>query len=74
MPSAGPRLRMPGPELPELRAATIEGERLLIGKLRSGRWREDEEIMALVRRLGTARTRVGVAGRMAARRARPHPA
>jgi hypothetical protein len=36
--------RMPGPELPELRAATIEGEKLLAGKLGSGRWREDEEI------------------------------
>jgi hypothetical protein len=38
--------RMPGPELPELRAATIEGEKLLTGKLGSGRWREDVEIMA----------------------------
>ena len=38
--------RMPGPELPELRAATIEGEKLLTGKLGSGRWREDEEIVS----------------------------
>lgn len=37
--------RMPGPELPGLRAATIEGEKLLAGKLGSGRWREDEEII-----------------------------
>jgi S-adenosyl methyltransferase len=38
--------RMPGHELPDLRAATIEGEKLLTGKLGSGRWREDEEIIA----------------------------
>jgi hypothetical protein len=37
--------RMPGPELPELRAQTIEGEKLLVGTLGSGRWREDEEIL-----------------------------
>ncbi len=37
-------LRLPGPELPELRAVTIEGEKLLVGTLGSGRWREDEEI------------------------------
>jgi hypothetical protein len=37
-------LRMPGPEVPELRAATIEGERLLTGQLGSGRWREEAEI------------------------------
>jgi hypothetical protein len=37
--------RMPGPELPELRAVTIEGEQLLTGHLGSGRWREDEEIL-----------------------------
>jgi S-adenosyl methyltransferase len=37
--------RMPGPELPELRAATIEGERLLAKDLGSGRWREDEELV-----------------------------
>jgi hypothetical protein len=37
--------RMPGPELPALRAATVEGEKLLTGKLGSGRWREDEEIL-----------------------------
>jgi len=38
-------LRMPGPELPELRAATIEGEKLLAQGLGTGRWREDEEIL-----------------------------
>jgi S-adenosyl methyltransferase len=38
--------RMPGRELPKLRAVTIEGERLLTGHLGSGRWREDEEILA----------------------------
>ncbi len=37
--------RMPGPELPELRAATIEGEKLLTGTLGTGRWREDKEIL-----------------------------
>jgi hypothetical protein len=37
--------RMPGPDLPELRAATIEGEQLLRKDLGSGRWREDEEIL-----------------------------
>jgi S-adenosyl methyltransferase len=37
--------RMPGPELPELRAQTIKGEKLLTGTLGSGRWREDEEIL-----------------------------
>src|SRR5215471_12427040 len=31
--------RMPGPEHPDLRAATIEGERLLAKDLGSGRWR-----------------------------------
>lgn len=35
---------MPGPELPELRALTIESEKLLVGTLGSGRWREGEEI------------------------------
>jgi hypothetical protein len=39
-------LRMPGPELPELRAITIEGEELLTGSLGSGRWRESAEIQA----------------------------
>ena len=39
-------LRMPGPELPELRAVTIEGEKLLTGSLGSGRWRESAEIQA----------------------------
>jgi hypothetical protein len=37
-------LRMPGPELPALRAATVEAEKLLADELGSGRWREDEEI------------------------------
>jgi hypothetical protein len=37
-------LRLPGPELPELRAMTIEGEKLMTGTLRPMRWREDEEI------------------------------
>jgi hypothetical protein len=37
--------RLPGPDLPELRTVTIEGERLLTGKLGSGRWREDREII-----------------------------
>ena len=39
-------LRLPGPELPELRAVTIEGEKLLVDTLGSGRWREDEEILS----------------------------
>jgi hypothetical protein len=38
--------RMPGPEVPELRALTLEGERLLEEDLGSGRWREDEEILS----------------------------
>ena len=37
--------RMPGPEHPELRAAAIEGERLLAKDLGSGRWREDDELV-----------------------------
>jgi hypothetical protein len=36
--------RMPGTNLPDLRATTLEAERLLVGKLGSGRWREDAEI------------------------------
>jgi hypothetical protein len=39
-------LRMPGPDAAELRAVTIEGEKLLTGQLGSGRWRETEEIQA----------------------------
>jgi hypothetical protein len=39
-------LRLPGPELPELRATTIEGEKLLADGLGSGRWREDEQILS----------------------------
>jgi hypothetical protein len=38
--------RMPGPEVPELRALTLEGERLLEEDLGSGRWREDQEILS----------------------------
>jgi hypothetical protein len=37
-------LRLPPPDLPELRAITIEGEKLHNGMLVSGRWREDDEI------------------------------
>jgi hypothetical protein len=37
-------LRMPGHELPDLRIVTVEGEKLLVGTLGSGRWRETEEI------------------------------
>jgi hypothetical protein len=37
-------LRLPGHDLPELRATTIEGEKLLADGLGSGRWREDDEI------------------------------
>src|ERR1022692_1028280 len=39
-------LRLPGPELPELRATTIEAEELLATGLGSGRWRESEQIQA----------------------------
>jgi hypothetical protein len=39
-------LRLPGPDLPDWRAITIEGEKLLIGTLGSGRWREDSEILS----------------------------
>ena len=35
---------LPGPELPQVRAQSIEGEKLLLGTLGSGRWREGEEI------------------------------
>jgi hypothetical protein len=37
-------LRLPGPELSEQRAVTIEGEKLLGGPLGGMRWREDSEI------------------------------
>jgi S-adenosyl methyltransferase len=37
-------LRLPGPDLPELRAMTIEGEKLLADGLGSGRWRETDQI------------------------------
>jgi hypothetical protein len=37
-------LRLPGPELPELRAITIEGEKLHTGPAGAMRWREDSEI------------------------------
>jgi S-adenosyl methyltransferase len=39
-------LRLPGPELPELRAVTIEGEKLHTGSLGTMRWREDSEILS----------------------------
>jgi hypothetical protein len=39
-------LRLPGPDLPEQRAVTIEGEALLVGTLGSGRWREDSDILS----------------------------
>jgi hypothetical protein len=39
-------LRLPGLDLPELRATTIEGEKLLADGLGSGRWREDEQILS----------------------------
>ena len=38
--------RLPGPDLPELHAMTIEGEKLLADGLGSGRWREDEQILS----------------------------
>ena len=37
-------LRLPGPELPEQRAVTIEGEKVMTGPMGSMRWREDSEI------------------------------
>jgi S-adenosyl methyltransferase len=37
--------RIAGPEFPEIRALTREGEKLLEGQLGSGRWREQEEIL-----------------------------
>jgi hypothetical protein len=39
-------LRMPGPEVPEFRAMAIRAEELHAEELGSGRWREDEEILA----------------------------
>lgn len=39
-------LRLPGPELPELRAVTTEGEKLMTGTLRPMRWRDDHEILS----------------------------
>ncbi len=39
-------LRLPGPELPELREITIEGEKLTAGSLGAMRWREDSEILS----------------------------
>jgi hypothetical protein len=39
-------LRLPGLDLPELRATTIEGEKLLADGLGSGRWRAEEEILS----------------------------
>jgi hypothetical protein len=37
---------LPGPELPELRALTIEGEERHSGPLGPMRWREDSEILS----------------------------
>lgn len=37
-------LRLPGPELSEQRAVTIEGEKVMTGPMGSMRWREDGEI------------------------------
>jgi hypothetical protein len=37
-------LRLPGPELPELRAITIENEKVHTGTLTGMRWRDDSEI------------------------------
>jgi hypothetical protein len=39
-------LRLPGPEMPELRAVTIEGEKLHSDTLGAMRWREDGEILS----------------------------
>ncbi len=39
-------LRMPGPEVPGLRAATMEADKLYRNEIGSGRWREDEEILS----------------------------
>jgi hypothetical protein len=39
-------LRLPGPELPELRTVTIENEKLHSGPLGAMRWREDSEILS----------------------------
>jgi hypothetical protein len=36
--------RMPGTEIPHLREMTLKGEKLLTGKLGSGRWRHEDEI------------------------------
>jgi hypothetical protein len=38
--------RLPGPEVPALRAITVENEKLMAGKLGSGRWREESEIQS----------------------------
>ncbi len=37
--------RLPGPELPELRAVTIENEKVVAKGLGSGRWREHSELV-----------------------------
>ncbi len=39
-------LRLPGPEMPELRAITIEGEKRHAGPLGAMRWRENGEILS----------------------------
>jgi hypothetical protein len=38
--------RLPSPEFPELRAMILESERLMVGQLGSGRWREHTEILS----------------------------
>jgi hypothetical protein len=39
-------LRLPGFDQPEHRATTIENEKLMVGTLGSGRWRDDSEILS----------------------------
>ena len=39
-------LRLPGPDLPELRALTLEGEKVHAGPFIAMRWREDSEILS----------------------------
>ena len=66
--------RLPGHDLPGLRATTIEGEKLLADGLGSGRWREDQRDPGLVRRLGAPPARPGLPGRVAPRHPRRHRA
>jgi hypothetical protein len=39
-------LRLPGPDMPEQRKITIDNEKVMVGTLGSGRWREDAEILS----------------------------